>query len=656
MKKTLLILIAFLCLCYSPTVFGQYQGRTYANFQGVYKSGLYVLGIETVMSSMSNAAQAADGDPQTASSLSIPVGLLGLTSVTQYLGFTTAGTLNTVRTIPAGTPVSVKLTMPQSVLGLAESIEIGVYSGLQAVSAYIDGGLIGTGVGHPAGHEATTTKKLESGASLLNLINAAGALEVQLTPDVSYEGVYVKLSGNALSVALTVDIYEAYIMENKVIPCSEQGNVVDVLSGIRGNALVNLLSATGTVLDPSNAVDRGPNSLNTYATLSTGVQVLGEVYQTVVFNTPSLPGDSLQVVIQDPSAGLLDLTLLGGLKIVPYYQDVAGAEITTALSLLSLQLLSPADNIYLLSIPISTSFDKVTIALGGVADVLSALRVYDVSRKIPKPSIVGLTGTRIEDTITITRGAALLMYTVIPETYNWYDAGGNMVNSGPVYPAPPITESTHFTITPVRYSCLVESSSYVLYVKVLDITLPVVDLTLKGQPESGAIKVQWLAKGEHEVSHYTLQKNTGSGFVDIATISAKENSVSSDYEFIDQSPLSGNNLYRVIVHDHSGDVHYSSTLLVLWNKAQVRNLRVFPNPASVREARFLDGLQAGEYKLEIVTSTGNLLRQSRIQIGESNTPVSFETGNLAAGVYWLVVTPLNGMNGSERMSRAFWIR
>jgi hypothetical protein len=636
----------------------QTQSRTYANFQGGYRTGLYALGLETVFGSITDANLAADNDPKTFSSPVIPAGLLGMATVTQFLGFTNDGTLNTVRSISAGTPVTIKMSLPQSLLGLADAIEVGVYTGLQQVAAEIPP-VLGTGTGNAQGYRPTAMTKLYGGATLLNLLNGAGELELTMTPSQSYEGVYIKLSGDLLSLALSMQIYDAYIMENNSVPCAIQGNPIDVLSGVRGNGLVNLLSATGTVLQPWNAVDRGVNHLSTYATISTGAQVLSEVFETVVFNTKAKAGDSLQLIISDPGSGLLDLNLLAALKLSTYNGSIAGTVIGTAQAGLSLRLLSTSSNKYVLSIPVTNDFDRVEISLGGVASVLSTLRVYDVKRGMPVPVVTGNSGTRHADTIVVYKGSPLRLTATSADPISWYDASGSWLSDGSVYNIPAVLADGYYTATAVRNGCTQTSSEYRVYVKVIDnVILPVRELYFTGSKGNDRINLQWTAKGESEVSYYTLQKNIGgAGFVDIASIFSISNSNEAKYEFPDKSPHTGNNFYRLVIHDQSGAVHYSNTIQVTWGGEDLSGrFNIFPNPANANTTQYLSGLVSGKYTLQITAANGYIISQSNIIVTQAGSAIPVQTGNLAPGIYWITVTPISSIQNPKKTTTSILIQ
>jgi hypothetical protein len=638
--------------------FAQTTSRTYANFQGVYRTGLFAVGLETVFGQISDGAKAVDGDVRTASNPNIPAGLVGLASVTQYLGFTTNGNLNTARQIQANTPVAIKLSLPQSVIGLADNIEVGVYSGLQPVSVDING-FLGTGTGNASGHKATSTTTLYRGTALINALNGAGEVELVLTPTHSYEGVFIKLSGDVLSVALSMQIFHAYITESNAVGCSIQGAAIDVLSGTRGNSTINLLSATGRVNDPWSAVDDGSASLNTYATISAGTQVLSEAFETVIFNTAARTGDSLQLLIEDPGAQLLDLNLLGGLRITPYNGSIAGSIMGSTQAGLSLRLLSSSARKYMLTIPVSSAFDRVDISLGGVASVLSQLRVYDVKRIIPVPVVNGNTGSRFADTITVYKGSSLQLNTTSSDPVSWHTSGGSLLANGSTYSIPSVQTSATYIAIATRNGCTQLTSQYSIYVKVLEHTsLPVRDLILTGAKAADRITIKWTAKGEYAVSHYILQKKEADhGFADIAMIMATGDHTDINYLFADKSPVPGSNVYRLVMHEQSGAVQYSQTIQVLWDdQAGPLKVKVYPNPAKRNGKIYLEGLGKGEYLLSVLGTGGQVYSQASIRVNSNSGSVAFATGDLLPGLYWLKVSGTEGAGTSMNITRAFWIR
>ncbi len=380
-----------------------------------------------------NDTRAADGAPATFSTLNAPIPLLGLTFATQYLRFDAQ--------VAAGTPLSIKIIYPASLLGVGSSALVQPF-------IYDKGTEKAAGVSFPVG-------------DLLSLLNGAGDMELNFTPKdaagnpVAYDGVWIRLSG-VLGVALSMGVYDAWIMQDPPgnISCNQ---AIDVLAGVRAGG-VSLLNATGGVVDKWNAIDNDP-SLTTYAQLNTGVQVLSQVFETVVFNTPAKAGDSVYLVLQDPGSALLDLSLLTGFTIQPYMGTTpAGSPITSTGTLLNLRLLNGPGNKYVLSAAIPAAFDRIDIQMGGLVGALSSLRIYDVKVVTPAPAYsLTIDGNLTAGPVCI-KDVNKLKFNITNADpcalYKWYDAANTLLYTGNAY-TPAITSAGNYTwyVEAVRNGC-----------------------------------------------------------------------------------------------------------------------------------------------------------------------------------------------------------
>lgn len=400
--------------------------RTYANFQARYEAGVY-LALVTLTGKVTNGGNAIDNNNlKNYSSLNVGVGVGGLMSATQFLQFTTDGT--TPRTLPIGKPVTIKFSLPKSVLGLIDGVEIGTYSGLKSVNATLT---------NTAGHTANNFYPAFSSASLLNLLSGSGDAEVTIVPTQPYNGTYIKLSGNGLSVALTANVYHSYITEDEPAGSYSCASPIDVLSGSRaGTNVGGIANGLADVNAPWNAID---GDLTSYAELDVTAQILNETFLTTIFNTTSQPGDAVQIFLQKAGGGLLDLSLLNGFSIQLYNGSTpVGTVISSSSGLLSLSLLTTGQGQFsVVTVRTSTStppFDRIEIKLGGLANVnlTSKLKIYEVKKIIlPQPTIDGVTA----NSKTICEGSTTSLS--INEfqdctTYKWYTAssGGTDVHSG----------------------------------------------------------------------------------------------------------------------------------------------------------------------------------------------------------------------------------
>jgi len=405
--------------------------RTYANFQGSYIDGFGILGAN-LYGSISDAPNAVNGQVKDASTLSVPIGVLGLTgSATQFLEFTTDGTNANKRTIAANTPVTVKLALPKELLGLLSSFEIGSFTNLNAVA----GNKPLIGYGNDPGYDATRVP-IYTSANIAGVIGGGGEVEITVTPTQAFNGIYVKIAGAVVSTALSMKIFHAYIMELSTgsINCDE---AIDVLSGVKPTALGGIANLTGTVTDPFNAIDADPNS---FALIDVGASILNQVYLTTVFNKPSQPADSVTIILENPGGGLLNLSLLTGFTIQPYLNGVkAGPAFDNTGTFLDLKLFPGSSSRYSLTFPVTNVYDRLEITMGGLTGAFSRLRVYDIKRKLAKPRTLVDPSTTDEKTICEGGSATFSVQNAQDCTeYKWFDAetGGNLVATGLTFTPP----------------------------------------------------------------------------------------------------------------------------------------------------------------------------------------------------------------------------
>ncbi|WP_431292462.1 Ig-like domain-containing protein [Pedobacter sp. P26] len=406
--------------------------RTYANFQGAYLDGLSVLGVGSLYGSIANAPNAVNGQVKDASTLSVPIGLVGLTgSATQFLEFTTDGTNAGKRTIAANTPVTVKLALPKELLGLLSSFEIGSFTNLNAVA--INKPVFGTG--NEAGFDATKSP-IYTSANIAGVIGGGGEMEIRVTPTQAFNGIYIKIVGAVLSTALSVKVFHAYIMEPSTgsINCDE---AIDVLSGVKPTPLGGIANLTGTVTNPFNAIDTDPNS---FALIDVGTSVLNQVYLTSIFNKPSQPADSVSIILDNPGGGLLDLSLLTGFTIQPYLNEVAaGPAFKNTSTFLNLKLLPGSTSKYILTFLVTDVYDRLEITMGGLTGAFSRLRIYDIKRKLAKPRTLVNPSTTDEKIVCQGQTAIFSVQNAQACTeYKWYDAetGGNFLYTGLTFTPP----------------------------------------------------------------------------------------------------------------------------------------------------------------------------------------------------------------------------
>jgi len=375
---------------------------------------------------VSNGALAVDGNPQTFSTITTGVGLLGIGTTWQNLTWPA--------NIAKGTPVTVKLGSEYSLLAVGQNLSV-----------------VGTKNGALIGAAQPVS------GSLLNLISGDNTYEFTFVPsDASgpqdYDGIRV-VSSSLVSVAQNVKVFDAHYKRPVTSVTCTAGDIQDVFYGATDLGLpVGAVTATVGVSDAWNVADK---DVTTFATMYSGVNALASADLTVQFKTPSVVSDTLRIVVSKPGS-LLTVNLLTGFSVQRYLGNVAvGAPIENTSQLLSIRLL-PGNSLAMVLVSSPTEiYDRVRIRLGGVVGVLDFLRVHTVERTANTTVI----GADPQNKITVCPGAEITLQ--IPEvacsTYTWYDAqtGGNAVGTGPSFTVPDnLTAGIYrYYVQPVRYGC-----------------------------------------------------------------------------------------------------------------------------------------------------------------------------------------------------------
>lgn len=304
----------------------------------------------------------------------------------------------------------------------------------------------------------------ESIGGLLSLLNGEDELDVVLEPATSASSVRVTYSGIALGSPLRV--FAAYFDQAAAtdISCN---NALDILSGSTGG----LATALTAVDDVDDAAD---GDETTFATMNALASVANTTHITTLYGSASKAGDSVRIVLADP-AGLLDVGLISSRLSVTTFDGNTATTLLDGGALLSLRLLPGSTDIQELVIATTVPFDRIQVAIGGVATVLTDLNVYEIGKVIPAPGVV-------IDTVKIYEGVgALPTLTAVAEDEDdeveWYASStpsGDPLYTGSSYTltTSPAASQSFYAFTS-RNGCVETSAPSEIHVLVRPVTIDV---------------------------------------------------------------------------------------------------------------------------------------------------------------------------------------
>jgi len=155
------------------------------------------------------------------------------------------------------------------------------------------------------------------------------------------------------------------------------------------------------------------------------------------------------------------------------------------------------------------------------------------------------------------------------------------------------------------------------------------------------IHVTWKVENELNIKKYEVEKSPdGVSFTAIGSDSATGNNSSTvSYSFVDQSPFSNSNYYRIKSVDNNGGIEYSPIAKVELNGITVSSVNVFPTVVNNETVNLqLTNMPKGTYNILLLNSLGQVIYKQQLNHfgGSITTPLNFNQ-NLSKGIYQINV-------------------
>ncbi|MFM2385356.1 MAG: hypothetical protein RL660_113 [Bacteroidota bacterium] len=173
------------------------------------------------------------------------------------------------------------------------------------------------------------------------------------------------------------------------------------------------------------------------------------------------------------------------------------------------------------------------------------------------------------------------------------------------------------------------------YASVVMPTIPLNPLAADGFAFSGkqlgnkTHLLEWLNVKVEDVSYYRLERSSNaSSWQTISNTIESFGTADYTYSYVDETPLAGNNFYRVRIVDKQGKFTYSNIVTLISEEAGA--IRIFPNPTASELNIDLTASTAPTHVM-LVGSNGQLVYQEVHMTGMSKLDLS----NLAQGTYIL---------------------
>jgi hypothetical protein len=172
------------------------------------------------------------------------------------------------------------------------------------------------------------------------------------------------------------------------------------------------------------------------------------------------------------------------------------------------------------------------------------------------------------------------------------------------------------------------------------VVLPFSITKINATKKNETVQVDWEVKTDEELKCFDVERSSdGRNFVKLATVASLGKGIAiSNYSWVDNNPLMGENFYRIKVIPLSGKEKVSPVAMVTFDKNQP-SMMVYPNPM---EGNFfnikLSNLTKGIYQIIVTNATGQQVQVKTIEHpGGTKTERMVFDKDISKGVYRIQV-------------------
>jgi hypothetical protein len=155
--------------------------------------------------------------------------------------------------------------------------------------------------------------------------------------------------------------------------------------------------------------------------------------------------------------------------------------------------------------------------------------------------------------------------------------------------------------------------------------------------------LNWKVNCTSDEAKFELQRSTdGLNFNSINSFTASKLRCASAFDFTDETPVPGNNYYRLKLIDVDGKANYSSIVLLIKKTAHFDLVSLTPNVVSSQTAILKINTPVKETVTIVLSDFSGRFIQNQavsLQVGSNQIPV--QTIGLAAGIYHVTIFSSN---------------
>ena len=561
------------------------------------------------------------------------------------------------------------------------------WTGAYAIITSIQKGSIGVGVEQheiqfSGEHSTQTNAKLYiqfSQNSSTTYIDDIQFYEATTTPTNIND--YLRFEYNASNSAKTVALDAKYIgvdstVYNGTVTLQPYTSVVLIKSGATTQTILKAVAGADTsIVLPTNTVALKGSAIGT-ATSYTWTKIAGPTTGTITSPgsastavTNFVAGDYLFQLKVMNSAGkaaldTIKITVTGSIDTIQTtLKAVAGSDISIILPINTVTLKGSAIGTATsytwtkVAGPTAGTITSPNSASTGVTDLITGhyffqLKVLNSTGKSALDTIrIIVTGSI--DTIQTTLKAVAGSDMAITLPTNTITLTGSAIGTATSYTWTKVAGPTAGTITnPTSASTGVTNlimGHYFFQLKVLNSagksSLDTIKIIVNGALPSAAaldittlnnnVNLNWEAATKDSFSNYTIERSEdGLKFTSIGQINSTEISKTNNYNFSDNSPVSGVNFYRLAMVDSSGKANYSKTVSAAIEKSfALQSLMVSVSNKNIKMV--INCKEAQVINMVVADVSGRILYSNPTQLQTGLNVIDKKISSVITGVYFV---------------------
>ena len=178
--------------------------------------------------------------------------------------------------------------------------------------------------------------------------------------------------------------------------------------------------------------------------------------------------------------------------------------------------------------------------------------------------------------------------------------------------------------------------------------LPVTINNFTATEKGNTALLQWGTSSEQNTDHFDVETSEdGTNWKSIGTVKAAGTSnTAKNYSYVQYSPATGNNFYRIAIVDADGSYNYTAVQQLSFSQASGLMLTYYPNP--VRDRVTVTTGAATVKSAQVLSIDGKVLQQ----VAGFHSGESIDLSQYPAGIYILVVRNTDGSMQTAKVQKS----